>query len=106
MLLKWTKKLSSRPLCVKPEVCTDDYMVNDAVISDDASRVVPGTYYQNYLSTSRKRVDGRYGLYVFSTAGSGTLLFSHEYNGDKGMGKASPFKPKRGLLASATMGLL
>jgi WD40 repeat protein len=118
MLLKWTKKLSLLPLCVSPEVCADDYMVNAAAISDDGSRVVAGTYYQNYVSTSRKRVDGRYGLYVFTTAGSGTLLFSHEYNGDKGiyavamsgdgtvaaggglltMGKASPFKPKRGML--------
>src|SRR4051794_17274970 len=118
MLLKWTKKLSSRPLCVSPEVCADDYMVNAAAISADGSRVVAGTYYQNYVSTSRTRVDGRYGLYVFSTAASGTLLFSHEYDGDKGiyavamsadgsvaaggglltMGKTSPFKPKRGLL--------
>ena len=118
MLLKWTKKLSSLPLCVSPEVCADDYMVNAAAISDDGSRVVAGTYYQNYVNTSRPRLDGRYGVYVFSTAGSGTLLFSHEYNGDKGiyavamsgdgtvaaggglltMGRVSPFKPKRGLL--------
>ena len=59
MLLKWTKKLSSLPLCVSPEVCADDYMVNAAAISDDGSRVVAVTYYQNYLNTSRPRLDGR-----------------------------------------------
>ncbi len=118
MLLKWTKKLSALPLCQRPETCVDDYMVNAAAISDDGSRVVGGTYYQNYVSTSRRRVDGRYGVYGFSTPQPGTLLFKHEYDGDKGIyavaisgdgtvaaggglltkGKFNPFRPKRGVL--------
>ena len=118
MLLKWTKKLSSLPLCVSPEVCADDYMVNAAAISDNGSRVVAG----DVLPELREYVAAKTGRPLrrlrFLTAGSGTLLFSHEYDGEKGiyavamsgdgtvaaggglltMGRVSPFKPKRGLL--------
>jgi WD40 repeat protein len=115
--LSWTRKLSATPLCA-PGECNDDYMVNSAAISNDGSVVVGGTYYQHYDGTTRKRVDGKFGLYCFGTAGTGTKKFDDEYNGDKGIytvaisgdgtiaaggglltkGKLSPFKPKRGLL--------
>jgi hypothetical protein len=118
MLLKWTDKVSTRPLCGPGETCSDDYMVNAVGISDDGSRLVAGTYYQNYLGTTRTRVDGTYGLYVFDTAGTGTRLFASEYSGDRGVydvaisgdgavvaagglftdGTATPFTPKRGIV--------
>jgi WD40 repeat protein len=117
--LTWTKKLSSVPLCIPPEMCPDDYMVNAAAISDDGSRVVGATYYQHYEGTTRVRVDGTFGTYVYDTAGTGPRLMADEYAGDKGIyavaisgdglvaagggllskgRRANPFRPKRGLL--------
>src|SRR3954469_2475937 len=85
LTVKWTKKLSSQPLCVPPESCHDDYMANAAAISDDGSRVVGGTYYQHYTNTTRTKVNGRFGIYCFDTAAGGTPLFTDEYDGDKGI---------------------
>jgi WD40 repeat protein len=118
LTLQWTKNLSALPLCKPPESCVDTYMVNAAAVSDDGSRVVGGTYYQHYENTTRVKVSGRFGIYCFDTAGGGTPLFAHEYDGDKGIyavaisgdgtvaaggglltkGSANPFKPKHGLL--------
>ena len=118
MLLKWSQKLAPHPLCGRGEKCTDTYMVNAVGISDDASRIVAGTYYQKYPGAKRSRVDGTYGMYVYDTAGTGTRLFESEYKGDRGIydvaisgdgkvvacgglfsdGSASPFKPKRGIV--------
>ena len=118
LTLKWTKKLSSQPLCVPPESCHDDYMANAAAISDDGRRVVGGTYYQHYTNTTRTKVNGRFGIYCFDTAGTGTPFFAEEYDGDKGIyavamsgdgtvaagaglltkGTNNPFTPKQGLL--------
>ncbi|MEK7407992.1 MAG: hypothetical protein AAB225_23220 [Acidobacteriota bacterium] len=118
MALKWTKKLSVLPLCVPPETCTDDYMVNSVAISDDGSRVVAGTYYFHYQGTTRVRTDGKFGTYCYSTPGQGKRLWAKEYRGDQGIyavaisgdgtvaagggllneGKFHPHRPKRGLL--------
>jgi len=116
MNLKWSHPLSSKPLCVPPETCSDQYMVNAVAVSDNATRAVGATYYQNYDGTTRTRVDGTFGTYCYNAAG--TLLFKDEFAGDKGvyavamsgdgktaaggglftMGKQNAFKPKRGLL--------
>ncbi len=118
MLLKWSQKLAPHPLCGRGESCTDTYMVNAVGISDDASRLVAGTYYQNYDGAVRVRDDGTYGMYVYDTAGTGTRLFESEYKGNRGIydvaisgdgkvvacgglfshGSANPFKPKRGIV--------
>ncbi|MEK7752213.1 MAG: WD40 repeat domain-containing protein [Acidobacteriota bacterium] len=118
MALKWKKKLSKLPLCVPPETCTDDYMVNSAAISDDGSRGVAGTYYFHYPGTTRVRSDGKFGTYCYSTSGKGKKLWADEYQGDQGIyavaisgdgtvaagagllntGKFSPYRPRRGLL--------
>ena len=91
-------------------------MVNAVAVSDNGTRAVGATYYQNYDGTTRTRVDGTFGTYCYNAAG--TLLFKDEFAGDKGvyavamsgdgktaaggglftMGKQNPFKPKRGLL--------
>jgi hypothetical protein len=118
MALQWTKKLSALPLCVPPESCPDDYMVNTTAISDDGSRAVGGTYFQHYLGTTRVRTDGTFGTYCYDTAGAGTRLWADEYQGNKGIyavaisgdgtvaaggglltkGRFLPFQPKKGLL--------
>lgn len=118
MLLQWTKKLSALPLCMPPETCGDDYMVNAAAISDDGTRAVAGTYYQHYVNTTREAVDGHYGIYAFDTANPNNPFFVHEFDGDKGIyavaisgngrvaagggllraGSVNPFTSKRGLL--------
>ena len=116
MALQWTAKLSALPLCVPPETCPDDYMVNAVAISDDGSRVVAGTYYQHYEGTTRVRTDGKFGTYCYDTKGAGTRLWADEYQGHRGiysvaisgdgtvaaggglMTKGKFQQPKRGLL--------
>ena len=56
MNLKWSHPLSSKPLCVPPETCSDQYMVNAVAVSDSGTRAVGATYYQNYDGTTRTRV--------------------------------------------------
>ena len=85
MALMWQANLSSLPLCIPPETCQDDYMVNSVAISDDGTRAVGGTYYYNYEKTTRDRTDGRFGTYCYDTAGTGTRLWANEYNGDQGI---------------------
>jgi len=85
MQLQWTKNLATQPLCLPPETCSDTYMVNAAAISDDGAVAVGGTYFFNYPGTTRKRVDGRYGTYLFETAHGGRLLFADEFQGDQGI---------------------
>jgi hypothetical protein len=76
---------SKIPLCVPPEMCPDDYMVNAVAISDDGSRVVAGTYYQHYLGTTRVRTDGKFGTYCYDAKGAGTRLWADEYQGHRGI---------------------
>ena len=85
MALIWTQPLSALPLCVAPEACPDQYMVNAVAISDDGSRMVAGTYYQHYVGTTRTRLDGKFGTYCYDTAGTGTRLFADEFQGDSGI---------------------
>ena len=86
MELKWSKPLSSIPLCGPGDGCTDNYMVNAAVISDDGRRALAGTYYYPYKCTTRgQKTDGRFGTYAFDTTGTGTALWTDEYLGNQGV---------------------
>ena len=83
MNLKWSHTLASTPLCVPPETCSDQYMVNAVAVSDSGKRAVGAAYYQNYDGTTRTRVDGKFGTFCYDSAG--TLLFKDEFLGDKGI---------------------
>ncbi|MBI3680212.1 MAG: hypothetical protein HY235_07420 [Acidobacteria bacterium] len=71
MNLKWNKLLSN------------SFMVNSVAISDDASRVISGTYYYPYPGTPSDDVDGTYGTYCHDS--SGTRIWAEEYDGDEGV---------------------
>lgn len=62
---------------------TDDYMVNSAVISDDGSCVVGGTYYYPYSGTKRTHTDGTFGVYCYTSGGH--RLWADEFEGDEGV---------------------
>jgi WD40 repeat protein len=82
---KWFHKLSHTPLLPAPgdPPNTDDYMVNSAAISDNASRVIGGTYYFPYAGTKRVHTDGTFGVYCYDAAGH--RLWKDEFEGDEGV---------------------
>lgn len=68
---KWSDSLST------------SFMVNSVAISEDAQRVVSGTYYYPYQETPTEEVHGTYGTYCHDSRGN--LLWKDEFEGDEGV---------------------
>src|ERR1700726_3369009 len=59
------------------------FYVNSVAISDDASRLVAGTYYHQYGHTSKAASQGPFG--IFCCGASGKQLWFDDYEGYEGV---------------------
>jgi len=60
------------------------YLVNSVAISDDASRVIAGTFYYAYYGTIEPKTDGCFGTYAIERT-TGKRLWADEYVGSQGV---------------------